>query len=284
MRQNLITALLIAMAVSINTSAKDSSPIFPAGEKALKQYFIDNLPETPDKKNATKITLMLKIDAEGNVTQALPQGVDTRMGADAVKVAMTLPKFTPGTVDGKAAPTWLKVVVPLNGTKTVPKLRYVNDDYSQLTEILIVDDEVFEATVTAHIETSIAAETALPAVDDTAISPQPALKGKIYRASEVSNEPQFPGGERALTQFIEQHVTYPANTENQPITGSVLVKTVITTDGDILNPSIVRGISSDFDSEALKVVKQLPRFKPALRDGKAVNCQRLITVYFTPAS
>lgn len=282
MRLKLITALAIATTVVFSVSSKDTKPVYPSGDKALKQYFIDNLPYQPTVADKT-ITLMLKIDAEGNVTQALPQVADDKLKAAVVKTAMTLPQFVPGTVNGKAAPAWLKVVVPLVGKKSAPKLEFVTD-YTNLTEIIIVNDEDFGRDVAVAIPTPTpAAEPVTPQVEKpsvTASNSSTAALGKIYRASEVTSGPEFPGGERALTQYIQEHLQNPVGA-SQTTTGTVLIKAVISADGSVANTAVVRGMSSDHDAEALRVVNNLPHFTPATHKGKPVNCQRIITIYFS---
>ncbi len=147
-----LTAAVLATSVFMTAAAKDTSPAYPEGDKALKQYFIDNLPASASAAKK-KITLMLKIDAEGKVVQALPQGVEEKIAGEAVKIAKRLPAFTPATVNGSPAEAWMKVIVPLDGKRTAPKLDFVTD-YSRLTEIIIIDDEEVDKEQLAEGQTS----------------------------------------------------------------------------------------------------------------------------------
>lgn len=261
--------------VLFSASAKDTKPVYPEGDKALKQYFIDKMPTQGDADGIKKLTLMLKIDTVGNVIQALPQVSDEKIKATVVKAALALPKFIPGTVNGKAANAWVKIVVPLDGKKSEPKRVYVTD-YTTLTEIIIVNDEDFKPQMA--VETPI--ETPIPATARTVVTSK-AFSGKIYRASEVTSQPTFPGGEVALSDFIKKNIQYPAGV-SQGLTGSVLVKAIIAEDGSIAESSVVKGMAPDFNAEALRVVQCLPQFTPAEYKGKPVNCQRVITVLFSP--
>lgn len=54
------------------------------------------------------------------------------------------------------------------------------------------------------------------------------------------------------------------------IEGSVVVRFVVETDGSVSNVQVAKSLSPDCDSEAVRVVKSLPRFKPAIRNGEAV--------------
>lgn len=281
MRFKIITTLAIAATVLFSASAKDTSPTFPDGDKALKQYFIDNIQYQQSANGKKKFILMLKIDAEGNVIQALPQIEDNRLRAAVVDAAMSLPQFVPGTVKGKAAAAWMKVEVPLDAKKAEPEPNSVTD-FAQRTEIIIVNDEDFgrQPVVKAPVAEAKPANTKKQQPKVEAPDTKTVSIGKIYRASEVTSGPEFPGGERALTQYIEENIQYPATTGN--LTGTVLIKVVITADGSVAEPSVVRGMAPDFNAEALKVVKSLPKFSPAQLKGKPVNCQRIITVYFSP--
>lgn len=266
----IISALVFASMAVFTASAKDTKPTFPGGDKALKQYFIDKLPLRNDVSSIKKLTMMLKIDTAGNVLQALPQVADENLKAATIKAAKDLPRFIPATTNGKATDAWMKVVVPLDGKKTEPKLVYVND-YSTLTEIIIVNDEEFVANEVLNASTQ---------VNTTVVEQPKPFTGKIYRASEVSSQPVFPGGEVALSKFIKENIKCP-NGASQSVVGSVLDKAIIAEDGSVAESSVVKGLSPDHNAEALRVVRSLPQFTPAQHNGKPVNCQRVITVNFS---
>ncbi len=82
---------------------------------------------------------------------------------------------------------------------------------------------------------------------------------------------EFPGGEEALFKFLSTNVKYPKHDKELGIQGKVTVRFVVDTDGSIGDVTIQRGVSPTIDAEAIRVVKLLPRFKPATQNKKPVN-------------
>ena len=103
-------------------------------------------------------------------------------------------------------------------------------------------------------------------------------KKKILTTCVSETMPEFPGGNTALMSFIQQNIQYPV--PDICITGKVIVQFIISTDGNITNAKIVRGVHSKFDKEALRVVKLMPKWKPGTQKGKPVAMEYTIPVSF----
>lgn len=95
----------------------------------------------------------------------------------------------------------------------------------------------------------------------------------------VEEMPEFPGGEEKLKNFLAKKLNYPV-TGGCDLQGTVYVQIVITKNGKVVNPEIVRGIDPYYDKEALRVVKSLPDWKPGKQNGKPVNVYYLLPVEF----
>ena len=83
--------------------------------------------------------------------------------------------------------------------------------------------------------------------------------------------PEFPGGEKALLDFVNRHLIYPVDAQRFGIQGKVIIRFVVEKTGYIGRVEVARGVSPDLDSEAIRVVKSLPRFKPGMQDGELVS-------------
>jgi protein TonB len=88
----------------------------------------------------------------------------------------------------------------------------------------------------------------------------------VYRVSDVM--PSFEGGEDARVKYLTKTFKYPVFAMEQNIRG-----TIITKDGCIANPTIINGLGSGCDEEALRVVRQMPRWNPGMFDGENVAIQ-----------
>jgi TonB family protein len=90
----------------------------------------------------------------------------------------------------------------------------------------------------------------------------------------------FPGGAQALSKQLIKDLKYPAIARENGIEGNVVIRVVVEKDGRLSNPVVVKGIQRDCDAEALRLVRLLPPFSPALENGRAVRSSQDIKVTF----
>ena|ERR1700757_549568 len=86
--------------------------------------------------------------------------------------------------------------------------------------------------------------------------------------------PEFKGGIREMMQYIQKNLKYPEKSKEAGIQGKVFVKFVIETDGSITNVTVLKGVNEELDKEAVRVIQNMPNWKPGLQDGV------LVRVYF----
>ncbi|WP_300505664.1 energy transducer TonB [uncultured Duncaniella sp.] len=99
-------------------------------------------------------------------------------------------------------------------------------------------------------------------------------------AGVVELQPEFPGGESAMMNFIAQNLKYPKEQLDSGIQGRVIVKFKVDTLGNVREPTIVRGKDSALDREAIRLVKSFPRFSPGMLNGKKVNVWFTLPIVF----
>jgi TonB family protein len=92
--------------------------------------------------------------------------------------------------------------------------------------------------------------------------------------------PEFPGGEKAMNEFLASHIRYPHMALEYGIQGTVLITFTVQKDGSLLKPMIARGIGGGCDEEAIRVVKLMPAWKPATRKGVPVECKFIMPTRF----
>jgi TonB family protein len=91
----------------------------------------------------------------------------------------------------------------------------------------------------------------------------------------VEQMPSFPGGEQAMMKYIGDNLKYPVVAQEGGIQGRVTVRFIISATGKISDIDLIRGISSECDQEAMRVIKAMPNWTPGKQNGKSVP------VYFT---
>lgn len=96
----------------------------------------------------------------------------------------------------------------------------------------------------------------------------------------VDEMPEYPGGIVALTNFMAQTVKYPIEAQRKGIQGRVYVNFIVEKDGSVGAVTIARGVYPDLDSEALRVVNLLPKWKPGKENGKLVRVSYTVPINF----
>lgn len=101
---------------------------------------------------------------------------------------------------------------------------------------------------------------------------------KVYESVEV--QASFPGGTTAMFNWMKKNLQYPENAAAQKIEGRVIVKFVVTKEGEIKHATVLRGVDKELDKAAIRLVKSMPRWNPGQMNGKAVSSYFVLPVTF----
>ena len=96
----------------------------------------------------------------------------------------------------------------------------------------------------------------------------------------VEKKAEFPGGQRKLMEYLKKNVKYPKLALDKSIEGRVLVKFTIKKDGTIDDIRVIKGVDSILDEEAIRMVKNMPKWIPAQHNGKDVNSTFMLPISF----
>lgn len=99
----------------------------------------------------------------------------------------------------------------------------------------------------------------------------------------VEESASFPGGIQEMTNFIKNNLKYPQQARETGTQGKVFVTFVVEKDGSLTDVKVLRDIGSGCGEEAVRVVKSMPKWKPAKQRGKPVRMQFNLPVAFTLA-
>lgn len=103
---------------------------------------------------------------------------------------------------------------------------------------------------------------------------------EVLNNAMVDTSVKFRGGESALLQFISQNLVYPVIAQEQEIQGSVILEFVVEKDGSIGDVKVIKSLSKECDQAAIDVVRKLPRFTPARKQGKPVAVMFRLPIRF----
>jgi periplasmic protein TonB len=96
----------------------------------------------------------------------------------------------------------------------------------------------------------------------------------------VEQQPEFPGGQAEMMNYLKNNIIYPAEAKENQIQGTVYISVVVKKDGSLDDIKIVKGLSGGCSDEALRVVKNMPHWKPGKQNGKEVDVRVKIPVKF----
>ena len=97
----------------------------------------------------------------------------------------------------------------------------------------------------------------------------------------VRTQPKFPGGTKALYQYIEDNMKYPAAARRANVSGKVFLTFVVLADGAITQVKILKGMGFGTDEEAIRIVSAMPKWIPGAKaDGEKVNVKYNLPISF----
>ena len=102
---------------------------------------------------------------------------------------------------------------------------------------------------------------------------------KIYDVPEVAAS--FPGGPEKMNLYISKMIQKPA-LEQERTNQKCYIKMIVEKDGMLSNVQVLRGANNcpECDKEALRVVKLMPKWHPAINNGRAVRSYFVFPVTF----
>jgi TonB family protein len=106
------------------------------------------------------------------------------------------------------------------------------------------------------------------------------VKEKSHKKEKQFIErPEYPGGKRALQNFIATNLRYPQDALETKVQGVVTVSFEVNDNGLIESAKILKGLSTACDQEALRLVHLL-RYGKAFNHGIRVKTTYKINIHF----
>lgn len=96
----------------------------------------------------------------------------------------------------------------------------------------------------------------------------------------VEKMPEFPGGVRNMNHFINSHLRYPVIAQENGTQGQVIAQFVIQADGTLSDLKIVKSVDPLLDAEAMRVIKEMPKWQPGKQRGIAVATRVTVPIRF----
>ena len=231
-------------------------PEFPGGQGALLQFLAKSIkyPVIAQQNGIQgRVTCSFVVGKDGVIRNIeVIRGVDPSLDLEATRVISMMPKWKPGMQKGKEVS--VKYTVPVT-------FRLQGKEDNKPTPLPAGEGDN-EITVVGYGEQKSA---------DTS--------GQVFAI--VEKMPQFPGGEKAINEFISKTLQYPVIAQQNGIQGRVVCSFIINQDGSVTDAEVVSGVDPSLDREALRIVSVMPKWTPGTQRGKAVRVKYTMPVTFT---
>ena len=104
-------------------------------------------------------------------------------------------------------------------------------------------------------------------------------KGKFNAYGVQQAAATYPGGSSAMNAYLVKNASYPKKF-NETLSGKVLVSFVVDDKGKVREVKILKSLHPVLDKEAIRVVKNMPKWSPALNQGKNISSSHNVLVTF----
>jgi len=159
-------------------------------------------------------------------------------------------------------------------------------------------DVVKQQRFVAPVVTTDSVETTMVSQDELSTKPTEAPAAEEIKVEEVKEQviqqeapkeiftvveeqPGYPGGDEARIKYLQENIKYPDEAKELGVQGKVFVTFVVEVDGSITDVKVLRGIGAGCDEEAIRVVKNMPKWVPGKQRGVPVRVQFNLPIKFT---
>jgi TonB family protein len=252
---------------------------YPGGEDALQEFFRQNMQYPSDALEdyiEGKVYVQLTVDAQGkskDIIMSTPTdypGLD----AEAMRLVSLVSQWTPMTINGQ--PTESKLIVPV--VFKLPESNTSQAEQNQHTDMGTGQATADKPTTdtdpgSANGQTSSTTSQHNSRGNNT--------NRPVNSQRQVAKMAAYPGGMVAMTTFISQNRKYPEDELRKKVEGDVTVKFTVDESGSIINPTIQKSVTPNLDAEAIRIVKLMPKWQPAVdTEGNNMPMEMTVTVNF----
>ena len=277
----------------------EEMPMFPSGMEECLKFIAKNINYPTVAQQAGiegRVIVQFLVGNKGDISEVkVLRGVSPELDAEAVRVVSMMPKWTPGKQRGKAVN--VKYSLPVNFSLHKDNAKKKQNLVIEGNPLIVVNGEVkgnnpeILKNMSPEMIKSISVvknqQAMIDAYGDKAkdgviltTTKDSSIEEEKVIFQIVEEMPMFPGGTEECLKFIAQNTKYPASAHKNGIQGRVLVTFVVTDQGDIQAPTIMKGVDPDLNAEALRIIKMMPKWKPGKQRGKAVNVKYTLPVNF----
>ncbi len=100
------------------------------------------------------------------------------------------------------------------------------------------------------------------------------------RQCEQKRQPAVPFSYKNVRDYIFGHLNYPAQAVEEEIEGTVLIRFTLMKSGDIDSVEVIAPVHPLLDREALRLIRNMPKWEPVYLQGQPVELSYEVPVIF----
>lgn len=171
------------------------------------------------------------------------------------------------------------VDIPPTEQKPPPPPKIVQPKIVEVADVKELEQEI-EIMLDVEIDEETAIEPQQEAFD-LGVEEEVVEEETVDEIFEVVEESAAPvGGYKDFYAQIAERLEYPKRAERLKVSGRVFLQFVVEKDGSIAEIVVARGIGAGCDEEAVRVLSQMPDWKPGKQRGVAVRQRMTIPIFF----
>ena len=217
-----------------------------------------------DTRVEIPVVVIFNVEDDGSISNVrVKDPVHPDFDKEAIRVVQKMEKWTPAMSNGRLVRSKFHVTIMF------PNIPYPEPNYqsdSLVTTLGLVRCDV--DSTSSKKEMGSKSDSNYDDDDDM-------IMGMI-----VEQKPVFPGGQKALMEFLKSNLVYPKAAQDSSIQGRVIVKFTVEKDGTITDVEVARGVHPALDEEAVRVVSMMPKWKPGTQMGDTVRTKFILPVLF----
>lgn len=102
----------------------------------------------------------------------------------------------------------------------------------------------------------------------------------VFSLNEVDTQPEFNGGQKELIKYVSTNIKYPSAARQANIQGKVQISFIIEKDGSVSDVKVTKGIGGGCDEEAVRLIRNSPKWRPAVLKGTIVRTNYILPITF----
>lgn len=84
-----------------------------------------------------------------------------------------------------------------------------------------------------------------------------------------------------LSEYLSQHLVYPKLAHENSIEGTVKAEVLLNEMGKVTEVRILKGMGNTIDAQVIQLLREMPHWIPAARNGRTVSQRLIVPVKFS---